>query len=82
MGLYHFRTGSGDEVDLVLEAAGRLLPIEIKATKTPMSSAVRGLQRFLALFPREAPVGILVYRGHQVVALTRTIFAIPAGVFV
>jgi len=82
MNLFHFRTGRGEEVDLVLEAGERLLPIEIKATRTPSLASARGLEKFLDFFPREAEFGILIYRGEEALPLTRRIFAIPINLFV
>jgi predicted AAA+ superfamily ATPase len=46
--LWHFRDRNGPEVDLLLEAPdGRIVGIEVKATKSPSSGDFRGL-RFLA----------------------------------
>ncbi len=32
--LYHWRLGSGQEVDFILEENGQLLPVEVKAADT------------------------------------------------
>ena len=79
--LHHFRTGSGDEVDLVLECGEKLLPIEFKATRTPTPRMAAGLRRFLDLSPGQAPAGLLVHRGDRVVPLARDILAVPATVY-
>jgi predicted AAA+ superfamily ATPase len=44
--LWHWRTDSGAEVDLVLEYEGRLYPIEIKCKTNPTGHDTRGLRAF------------------------------------
>ena len=51
--LYHFRSHSGAEVDLLLELDGRIYPIEIKSKSNPSRKDVRGLQAFKDCFPKE-----------------------------
>ncbi len=51
--LYHFRSYSGAEVDLIVELNGRLFPIEIKAKSNPTRKDTRGFASFRACFPHE-----------------------------
>ncbi len=51
--LYHFRSYSGAEVDLVVELNGRLFPIEIKAKSNPTRKDTKGFASFRACFPHE-----------------------------
>lgn len=51
--LYFFRSHNGLEVDLLIEkSTGHLLPIEIKATKTPKPAMGDNIRRFKNLFPQ------------------------------
>ena len=47
--VYFWRSSNGHEVDLVIEYAGRLHAIEVKATATPTPQHAAGLVRWLAL---------------------------------
>ncbi|WP_319525167.1 ATP-binding protein [uncultured Desulfosarcina sp.] len=51
--LYHFRSHSGAEVDLILELDGRLYPVEIKSKSNPTRKDIRGFQAFRDCFPKE-----------------------------
>jgi predicted AAA+ superfamily ATPase len=42
----YWRTATGEEVDLVVETGGRLLPIEVKATTTPRLADCAHLRSF------------------------------------
>jgi predicted AAA+ superfamily ATPase len=47
--LYHWRLGSGQEVDFVLELTGRLLPVEVKAASEITTGDARHLRKFREL---------------------------------
>ncbi|MFP4097875.1 MAG: ATP-binding protein [Alphaproteobacteria bacterium] len=61
--LYFWRDHKGHEVDIVLEQAGILAPIEMKSGQTVASDFFRGLSKFQAMAGREAARGTLVYGG-------------------
>jgi len=61
--LYFWRDNSGREVDLVIETGNRLIPVEIKAGKTPGSDFFRGLVHYNALSGDRC--GILIYGGDE-----------------
>jgi predicted AAA+ superfamily ATPase len=79
--LYHWRSHDGLEVDLVIGLAGRLVPIEVKLTGTPVARHGEPLRRFRELAgsdaaeeallvcrartPREMPGGILALPWHE-----------------
>ena len=44
--VYFWRTAAGAEVDFVVEADGRIIPIEVKTTATPRPRMVRGIRTF------------------------------------
>ena len=74
---YHFRTRNGAEVDLVLQGAFGLLPIEIKFGRRTGLKQLAGLQRFIAR--HELPFGIVVNNSDRVEMLSDTIVQVPAG---
>lgn len=78
--LYFFRTTAGEECDFVV-VADRLLPIEVKMTETPSPRDVAGVRTFLDLFARQAPFGLLLYPGTQVLPLADRVLALPMSAF-
>ena len=53
--MFFWRTRDGQEVDLLIETNGKLLPVEVKVTATPTSVHVRNLQRLRTLM-RDVPL--------------------------
>ncbi len=49
--MHHWRSHGGAEVDIVLERAGILFPIEVKLASQPARNDCRGLQAFRATYP-------------------------------
>jgi predicted AAA+ superfamily ATPase len=79
--LMFFRTHGQVEVDFVLERAGRLIPIEIKAGATVRPSDAKGIEAFIAHFPRAARFGLVLHMGETVHPVTEHAAAIPLGTF-
>lgn len=75
----HWRTAAGQEVDFVVEAGDRLLPVEVKATASPGVGATVGLVAFLAEYPRQAPFGLLVCDIDAPRPVGRNVLAVPLG---
>lgn len=73
---YHYRTGAGAEVDLVLEGAFGTVPVEIKYAETGDPRKWRALRDFVA--EQDCPFGILIDNGIRVRRLDERIVAIPA----
>lgn len=73
-----WRTAAGQEVDFVIEAAARLLPIEVKASSRIRPSDLTGLRRFLELHP-SAPFGVVVHGGDETYIPAPGVVAVPAG---
>lgn len=73
----HWRSVNGEEVDFVVERGKRLLPIEVKSSRTVRVDDARALDSFCAEHGAAAPFGILAYAGREVVQLTRTSLAVP-----
>ncbi len=73
---YHYRTGAGAEVDLVLEGSFGTIPIEIKYAETGDPRKWRALRDFVA--EQDCPLGILIDNGTRVRQLDDKIVAVPA----
>jgi hypothetical protein len=73
----YWRTASGEEVDLVVEAEGRLLPIEIKAAARPRLADTAHLRSFRAEYGRKARAGLLLHAGSTLAWLTPDVLATP-----
>ncbi|MFH0729114.1 MAG: ATP-binding protein [Pseudomonadota bacterium] len=80
--LWYWRSHDGLEVDLILQAGGKLIPIEIKLTTTPAVAHLNSLKRFRALAGEEScEPGILVCRVPEQQPLPYGITALPWQAF-
>lgn len=78
--LYHYRTVTGREVDLVLEdAAGRLVGIEVKAAASVSAKDFAGLDTLAEDSGGRLSAGICFYTGEQVVSFGRSRYALPVS---
>lgn len=76
--LYHWRTTSQQEVDLVLEYGGILYPLEIKLKSYISKSDIRGIESFFQLYKdKSSPLGVIVYAGEKCHFITERIMAVP-----
>ena len=73
----YWRTAVGDEVDFVIEAGGKLLPIEVKATSRPRLSDAKHLRTFRAEYGTRARVGLLLHTGGAIEWLAPDVLAVP-----
>ncbi len=79
-GIFHYRTAGGAEIDFVVERGKRLLPIEIKASKSVRVSDARTLDELCAEHgARSTPFGLLLYGGRETLRLTQTTIAAPVA---
>jgi|Deesub1362B_J571_1020462.scaffolds.fasta_scaffold01386_3 hypothetical protein len=77
-GIYHFRTGTGQEVDIVLEdASGRVVGIEVKASATVRAQDFKGLRYLADLLGDRFLRGIVLYTGDQHVPFGTNLHALP-----
>jgi len=74
-----WRTPQGVECDLVLPAAGRLVPIEIKHAASPAANDLTALHAFLDLYKKTARHGILISMHPRVERLSPRIYNLPLG---
>lgn len=63
--LYFWRDNKGQEVDVLIEQANKLLPVEIKSGQTMADDFLDGLKRFWSMAGRSAGQGFLVYGGSE-----------------
>jgi uncharacterized protein len=78
VGMYHFRTHAGQEVDIVLEdPAGRCVGIEVKASATVQAADFKGLHALAEELGPKFVRGVVLYTGPQAVAFGANLHAMP-----
>lgn len=78
VGLYHYRTTTGQEVDVVLEnAAGSLVGIEVKAATTVVGKDFSGLRALAEDGGGRVVRGVVLYNGDQTIAFGDQLAAVP-----
>ncbi|MXX10417.1 MAG: ATP-binding protein [Nitrospira sp. SB0677_bin_15] len=75
--VFYWRTTIGEEVDFVIEAGGRLLPVEIKATGHPRLGDAAHVRVFRAEYGNKARAGLLLHTGTTLEWLTPDVLAVP-----
>jgi len=75
--LAYWRTTVGEEVDFVIEAGGRLLPIELKSTARPRLTDCAHLRTFRQEYGRKARAGLLLHAGPATEWLAPDVLAVP-----
>ncbi len=76
--IYYRRAKSGGAIDLVVQAKGKLIPVDIKLTATPSAVHARSLNQFKKLAGSEASkTGILACRVEKKTELPGNNIAIP-----
>lgn len=75
--VFYWRTAVGEEVDLVIEAGGGLLPIEVKATGRPRLGDAKHLRAFRVEYGRRARAGLLLHGGSTLEWLAPDVLAAP-----
>lgn len=73
----YWRTASGQEVDFVIEADNRLLPVEIKAGARPRLRDAAHLREFRAEYGKKARAGLLLHTGNTLEWLAPDVLAAP-----
>jgi uncharacterized protein len=64
-GFYFWRDSNGNEIDLIADSGGKLMPIEIKSGQTLNRDFFLGLERWMALAGDRAFAPTLVYGGTE-----------------
>ncbi len=78
--LYHFRTHSGQELAVILEApSGQVVGIEVKASATVKAEDFHGLRTLAEAAPDRLVRGIVLYGGKETVNFARNLLALPVS---
>jgi predicted AAA+ superfamily ATPase len=78
--IFHFRTQTGQEVDIVLEdRAGKLVGIEVKASSTVTAQDFKGLRALAETTGKRFHRGIVLYTGAGSLPFGPELYAIPVN---
>lgn len=75
--LFYWRTTNGEEVDIVVESEGKLLPIEIKTSGAPRISDTEHLRTFRKEYGKRARPGLLLHGGTAIEWIASDVLAVP-----
>ncbi len=75
--LYFWRTAKGAEVDLVVDTGEELIPVEIKASGTPIPGMAAGIHAFRAELGSRVGPGYVVHTGNIKLPLGPGVTALP-----
>jgi len=76
--MFHFRTQTGQEVDIVLEdASGRIVGVEVKSSATVGSEDFKGLKMLAEVTGDRFLRGIVLYTGREAIPYGQKLFALP-----
>ena len=79
--VYFWRTAAGAEVDVVVQAEGSLIPIEVKLSATPNLGMARGIEAFRRDFRTRAAKGYVIHAGDVRLPLSPDATALPVADF-
>jgi predicted AAA+ superfamily ATPase len=77
--LFHWRTHSQQEVDLVLESGGRLVGIEVKASSTVTANDFKGLKALAAETRQRFIRGVVLFTGSELLPFGQNLTAMPVS---
>ena len=77
--LFHWRTHAQQEVDLVLEAGGRLAGVEVKASSTVTADDFKGLKNLAADAKGRFVRGVVLYTGREMLPFGENLMAMPVS---
>jgi hypothetical protein len=75
--IYFWRTSAGVEVDLVVEAGGKLIPLEVKLSATPRPAMASGIRAFREDLGEKAGPGFVIHPGDIRLPLAPKVVALP-----
>ena len=75
--IQYWRTTTGEEVDFVIEADRKLLPVEVKATSRPRYRDAKSLLAFRGEYPDTSLFGLVLHTGNAVKRLAPGVLAAP-----
>ncbi len=74
---HHFRDKENHEVDIVIQASGRLAGIEVKAAATVTAADFRGLRKLQQGAGKRFAAGVVLYDGEAGVSFGDRLYAVP-----
>jgi len=77
--VYFWRTAAGAEVDIVVAAGGRLIPLEVKLSATPRPAMARNITAFQKDLQNHAAPGYVIHPGEVRLPLASEVKALPFG---
>lgn len=81
MPLYHFRTATGSEVDVILERPdGAVAAIEVKAGATVGTSAFMALKELRDQLGKKFITGVVLYAGDNLIPFGDKLWLVPLPV--
>jgi len=75
--VYFWRTSYGVEVDIIIQFAGKLIPVEVKKTGTPRPKMAGGIKTLLGDFGNRMPKGFVIHTGDSQLPLAPKVMALP-----
>ncbi|MBU4304945.1 MAG: ATP-binding protein [Candidatus Omnitrophica bacterium] len=76
--MYHWRSHSGAEVDILLERDGIFFPLEIKAKSNPVKADTQGITAFRKTYPRlNIAKGLIIAPAEKVIQLSGNDYSLP-----
>jgi predicted AAA+ superfamily ATPase len=75
--VYFWRTSTGSEVDIVIEAEERIVPVEVKLSATPRPAMAATVKRFREDIGDKAGPGYVVHPGDTRLPLGSNVTALP-----
>lgn len=75
--IHFWRTSAGVEVDLVVEAGGRLIPLEAKLSATPRPAMASGIRAFQEDLGEKAGPGFVIHPGDIRLPMAPKVVALP-----
>ena len=76
--IYHWRSASGAEVDLLLERDGKWFPMEVKVTSQPTKRDARGMKALRDSYPNlDIQAGLVIAPTNTFLKISDDDFALP-----
>ena len=76
--MFHFRSQTGYEVDIVLEdRTGELVGVEVKSSSTVTNKDFKGLKKLHELTGKKFNRGVVLYMGKEYVPFGNNLYAVP-----
>jgi uncharacterized protein len=75
--IYFWRTSTGTEVDILIETAGRIIPVEVKLSSTPLPAMASSIKTFQQDLGDKVTPGYVVHPGNIRLPLGANVTAVP-----